>query len=380
VAAAVVAAAAAAPADGEIAETGDVTIGGITMTSADCDVILGAVATAEEASQAAVQTKAVRKKWDTSTFFGRLAASGMCSAVRTRTALLEAIRALRGTRAAGNRQALMAGKYQTINLGGAGRDQRRFCVFPGCMCVVRGPWRDHITAHVQAIEATMEQGALKGAGAGGGGEVRIPADLQATCRDLLQQAGGGGDDDSDPDAEAAAAAALALHHAQTDYNALQRFASERLRDDPAIVVAATQDNPYYLSYASERLRDDTEFMAAVVKRDGSMLQYASERLRDDTEFMTVALHQHRGSAISFASKRLKATALFKAVAAQHYAQVKQAREAKEAEAKEVEVAEVAENAAREAGKRAGAANAGPEGARKRPRVEEPARAGGAAAV
>ena len=233
------AAAAAAPADGEIAETGDVTIGGITMTSADCDVILGAVATAEEASQAAVQTKAVRKKWDTSTFFGRLFASGMCPAVRTRTALLEAIRALRGTRAAGNRQALMAGKYQTINLGGAGRDQRRFCVFPGCMCVVRGPWRDHITAHVQAIEATMEQGALKGAGAGGGGEVRIPPDLQATCRDLLQQAGGGGDDDSDPDAEAAAAAALALHHAQTDYNALQRFASERLRDDPAIVVAAT---------------------------------------------------------------------------------------------------------------------------------------------
>ena len=115
-------------------------------------------------------------------------------------------------------------------------------------------------------------------------------------------------------------------------------------------------------------------MAAAVKRYGSVLQYASDRLRDDTAFMTVVLHQHRSSAICYASERLKATALFKATAAQHYAQ--QAREEKEAEeaAKEAEVAEEAENAAGEARKRAGAANAGPEGARKRPRVEEPARA------
>ena len=133
-----------------------------------------------------------------------------------------------------------------------------------------------------------------------------------------------------------------------------------------------------MSYASERLRDDTEFMAAAVKRDGSMLQYASDRLRDDTEFMTVVLHQHPSSAITYASKRLEATALFKAAAAQHYAQVKQVREAKEA-AKEAE-AEEAENAAAAEGKRVGARSMGPDVARKRPRNEETAHVGGPAVL
>jgi hypothetical protein len=44
-----------------------------------------------------------------------------------------------------------------------------------------------------------------------------------------------------------------------------------------------------LHHASERLRDDPEVVLAAVRQDGLALRFASERLRDDTEVVLAAM-------------------------------------------------------------------------------------------
>lgn len=82
-----------------------------------------------------------------------------------------------------------------------------------------------------------------------------------------------------------------------------RYASERLRDDRELVMAAVSQHHEALKYASERLRDDRELILAAVSHHWNALKYASERLKDDREVVLAAVSQE-GEAIRFAGERI----------------------------------------------------------------------------
>ena len=54
-----------------------------------------------------------------------------------------------------------------------------------------------------------------------------------------------------------------------------QYASEELRADREIVLAAVQDNGWALEYASDELRTDREIVLAAIQKDGRILKYAS---------------------------------------------------------------------------------------------------------
>ena len=56
------------------------------------------------------------------------------------------------------------------------------------------------------------------------------------------------------------------------------YASERLRDDKDIVLAALGNDGMALEYASERLRDDYGIVLYAIRNNMRALEYASERL------------------------------------------------------------------------------------------------------
>ena len=64
-------------------------------------------------------------------------------------------------------------------------------------------------------------------------------------------------------------------------------ASDALKDDRDVILAAMTTGNEALEYASERLRDDRDVMLAAmaVADDAEVLEFASERLRDDTGFI-----------------------------------------------------------------------------------------------
>ena len=60
-----------------------------------------------------------------------------------------------------------------------------------------------------------------------------------------------------------------------------------------------------IEYASEKLRSDKEIVLAAVKNDGCALEYASEELKADAEIVLAAV-KNNGIALEYASKKLKA--------------------------------------------------------------------------
>ena len=85
-----------------------------------------------------------------------------------------------------------------------------------------------------------------------------------------------------------------------------QYASEELRGDREVVLAAVKSNGNQLEYASEALRGDREIVLAAVKFNGDQLEYASEELRGDKEIVLAAV-QHSGSygALQYASEELR---------------------------------------------------------------------------
>ena len=61
------------------------------------------------------------------------------------------------------------------------------------------------------------------------------------------------------------------------------YASDGLRADQEVVLAAVAQDGWALEYASDGLRADKEVVLAAVAQNGSALQYASEGLRADLE-------------------------------------------------------------------------------------------------
>ena len=82
------------------------------------------------------------------------------------------------------------------------------------------------------------------------------------------------------------------------------FASERLRDDKDVVMAAVQQNGMALYFASERLRDDKDVVMAAVHQIGTALYFASDELRNDKDVVLKAVQQN-GMTLRYASERLR---------------------------------------------------------------------------
>jgi len=95
-----------------------------------------------------------------------------------------------------------------------------------------------------------------------------------------------------------------------------RFASEKVRDDRDVVMAAVVEYGEALRYADVWSRADRAVVLAAVQSYGPALEHvADEELRDDREVVLAAVRQ-KASALAFASHGLKAEANFMTEAAQ----------------------------------------------------------------
>jgi hypothetical protein len=79
-------------------------------------------------------------------------------------------------------------------------------------------------------------------------------------------------------------------------------ASDRLKDDPQVALAAIK-NWAYLREASPRLKDDTDFVLQCIAINGNNLAYASDRLKDDPEVALAAIKNN--ASLREAGPRLK---------------------------------------------------------------------------
>ncbi|WP_422137804.1 DUF4116 domain-containing protein [Endozoicomonas sp. ALC020] len=81
-------------------------------------------------------------------------------------------------------------------------------------------------------------------------------------------------------------------------------ASQRIRNDKDLMLAALEIHPYSLKYVSEKLRSDKQVVLTAVTGDGSSLQYASTKLRDNEEVVKAAI-KHDSAALEYASDRIR---------------------------------------------------------------------------
>lgn len=86
-----------------------------------------------------------------------------------------------------------------------------------------------------------------------------------------------------------------------------RSASEQLRCDKKLVMAAVADNGRILEPVSEEMREDKEVVQSAVARDGEALAYASRELRrsDKEVGMLLAVSSDSRDALKFASAGLR---------------------------------------------------------------------------
>lgn len=64
-----------------------------------------------------------------------------------------------------------------------------------------------------------------------------------------------------------------------------KYASEKLKDDEAVVLTASIQNPLLMEHASNRLRDNPEMFKKIAPVNAMSLQYASDRLKKDPKFI-----------------------------------------------------------------------------------------------
>ena len=87
------------------------------------------------------------------------------------------------------------------------------------------------------------------------------------------------------------------------YRVLQ-YASGDLKSDFVFMLEAVKQNGFTLEYASEELRSNPEIVMEAVKHDYHILQYASKELRSNPTFMLKAVKQDY-HALQYASDELK---------------------------------------------------------------------------
>ena len=84
-----------------------------------------------------------------------------------------------------------------------------------------------------------------------------------------------------------------------------KYASEELKTDRELVLAAVKNKGWSLVYASQELKADREIVLAAVKKYGESLKYASQKLKSDREIVLAAVKNH-GQSLVYASEKLKA--------------------------------------------------------------------------
>jgi hypothetical protein len=89
------------------------------------------------------------------------------------------------------------------------------------------------------------------------------------------------------------------------------------KNDPDVVLRATENDWRALGVASERLRDDPDFMAKAVLRNGLGLQFATKRVKDNEDIVKLAMQNykpdgqyHSNNPFQYASDRLQNTKKF----------------------------------------------------------------------
>jgi len=97
---------------------------------------------------------------------------------------------------------------------------------------------------------------------------------------------------------------ILLAAARQNGKAILRSASDEVRADREIVLAAVRQSCWALEYASKDLRADREIVLAAVQQSGRALEYASKDLRADREIVLAALQQ--SGWFRYASKDLRA--------------------------------------------------------------------------
>lgn len=70
------------------------------------------------------------------------------------------------------------------------------------------------------------------------------------------------------------------------------FATQNLRDDKDVVLAAVTQKPIILKYASFKMRDDKDIaLAAISKAKKKVIEYISPRLQDDPDIKALLEEQ-----------------------------------------------------------------------------------------
>ena len=83
-----------------------------------------------------------------------------------------------------------------------------------------------------------------------------------------------------------------------------QFATEELKGDRKIVMAAVSQDCYALEFATEELQGDPEIVMQAVSQNGFALQFAAEELKGDREIVMAAVSQN-GFALRCATEELK---------------------------------------------------------------------------
>ena len=83
-----------------------------------------------------------------------------------------------------------------------------------------------------------------------------------------------------------------------------KTASEELKNNPEVVLAAVKQNYNALEYASGEIKSNPEFMLEALKQYYRVLQYASGDLKSDFAFMLEAVKQN-GFTLEYASEELR---------------------------------------------------------------------------
>jgi hypothetical protein len=96
------------------------------------------------------------------------------------------------------------------------------------------------------------------------------------------------------------------------------YAPRWCRNDAAIMMAAVENNGLMLELASDELQSDVKIVKAAVNQCGMALQYASEPLKDNHSIVKSALASDGGSAIRFASDRLRQVPALMKIFMQHH--------------------------------------------------------------
>jgi len=88
------------------------------------------------------------------------------------------------------------------------------------------------------------------------------------------------------------------------YGRALKYASERLKDSEAIVMAAIRNDALVLKYASDRLRATFKIVMTAISIDGLALKFASAELQKNDEIIFEALAQD-GRAFEFLPSEIK---------------------------------------------------------------------------